>query len=173
VDFIIRKDQEYRLAEFKRRKKITIADFTTYIVSIEDLIISKLNWMRDSDSELQKNDVKSLLLSAMITNTSMIGSQNSISPQHLSNCAMNDTSADVNSTYRRLLANLTGEGRLRLASESFESAKIIVRASFSDIHDELVLRKEMFLRFYGADMDDIFVRNFFEFLIEREIKNKN
>jgi hypothetical protein len=86
---------------------------------------------------------------------------------------MNDTSADVNSTYRRLLGNLTGEGRLRLASESFESAKIIVRASFSDIHDELVLRKEMFLRFYGADMDDIFVRNFFEFLIEREIKNKN
>lgn len=42
VDFIIRKNHEYRLAEFKRRKKITIADFTTYIVSIEDLIISKL-----------------------------------------------------------------------------------------------------------------------------------
>ena len=61
VDFIIRKNREYRLAEFKRRKQITIADFTTYIVSIEDLIISKLIWMEDPGSELQKNDVKALL----------------------------------------------------------------------------------------------------------------
>ncbi len=62
VDFIIRKNHEYRLAEFERRKKVAIADFTTYIVSIEDLIISKLIWMKDSHSELQKNDVKALLL---------------------------------------------------------------------------------------------------------------
>jgi hypothetical protein len=61
VDFIIRKNHAYRLAEFNRRKKITIADFSTYIVSIEDLIISKLIWMKDSHSELQKNDIKALL----------------------------------------------------------------------------------------------------------------
>jgi hypothetical protein len=61
VDFIIRKNHEYRLAEFERREKITIADFATYIVSIEDLIISKLIWMKDSHSEMQKNDIKALL----------------------------------------------------------------------------------------------------------------
>lgn len=62
VDFIIKKNQDYRLAEFERRKKIAIADFNTYIVSIEDLIISKLIWMKDSHSEMQKNDIKALLL---------------------------------------------------------------------------------------------------------------
>jgi hypothetical protein len=61
VDFIVRKNSEYRLAEFKRRRQISIADGMTYIVSIEDLIISKLIWMEDSKSELQKNDVKALL----------------------------------------------------------------------------------------------------------------
>lgn len=52
VDFIICKNTPYRKVEFERRKKITFNDFSTYIVSIEDLIISKLIWMKDSDSEL-------------------------------------------------------------------------------------------------------------------------
>lgn len=77
---------------------------------------------------------------------------------------MNDTSSHVDVIYRRLLANASGETRLRFASGSFESAKVIVRASFSDVEDELLLRKKMFLRFYGEDVDDVFTQNFFEFL---------
>lgn len=61
VDFIIRKDDEYRLAEFQRRQKIRIADFETYIVSKEDLILSKLVWAGDSRSSVQLGDVKNLL----------------------------------------------------------------------------------------------------------------
>lgn len=61
VDFIVRKNSEYRKHEFQRRKKIRISDFTTYIVSIEDLIISKIFWMKDSLSEFQKRDIKNLL----------------------------------------------------------------------------------------------------------------
>jgi len=33
----------------------------TWIVSKEDLILSKLSWARDSQSEMQLNDVKNLL----------------------------------------------------------------------------------------------------------------
>jgi len=62
VDCIVRKNEEYRLTEFERRKKIKLADFNIYIVSKEDLIISKLIWFRESDSEIQKNDIKNLLL---------------------------------------------------------------------------------------------------------------
>jgi len=40
VDCIVRKNQEYRIIEFERRKKIKLADFDIYIVSKEDLIIS-------------------------------------------------------------------------------------------------------------------------------------
>jgi len=61
VDFIVRKQNEYRQVEFERRQKVSILDFTTYIVSKEDLIISKLWWAKDSHSELQLGDVKNLL----------------------------------------------------------------------------------------------------------------
>lgn len=61
VDCIIRKRSEYRLVEFERRQRISILDFTTFIVSKEDLIISKLFWAKDSRSEIQLGDVKNLL----------------------------------------------------------------------------------------------------------------
>lgn len=60
VDCIIRKQSEYRLAEFNRRQRIKIEDFETWIVSKEDLILSKLFWAKDSHSELQLRDVKNL-----------------------------------------------------------------------------------------------------------------
>jgi len=61
VDCIVRKTSEYRRIEFERRQQIRILDFTTWIVSKEDLIISKLEWAKDSHSELQLGDVKNLL----------------------------------------------------------------------------------------------------------------
>ncbi|HEY7001260.1 MAG TPA: hypothetical protein VH330_05930 [Candidatus Udaeobacter sp.] len=63
VDCIIRKRSEYRKVEFERRQKISIRDFTTFIVSKEDLIISKLFWAKDSRSEIQLGDVRNLLAS--------------------------------------------------------------------------------------------------------------
>lgn len=61
VDCIVRKSSEFRRTEFERRQKITLLDFTTWIVSKEDLIISKLFWAKDSHSEVQLRDVKNLL----------------------------------------------------------------------------------------------------------------
>src|SRR6266404_5300176 len=61
VDCIARKSSEYRQTEFARRRQVSIGDFSTYIVSKEDLIISKLFWAKDSHSELQLADVKNLL----------------------------------------------------------------------------------------------------------------
>ena len=61
VDCIVRKQTEYRLAEFERRQRIKIADFETWIVSKEDLILSKMFWAKDSHSELQLRDVRNLI----------------------------------------------------------------------------------------------------------------
>jgi len=61
IDFIIRKNTEYRKTEFQRRKKVNISGMKVFIVSIEDLIISKLLWARDSHSELQIRDINNLL----------------------------------------------------------------------------------------------------------------
>ncbi len=60
VDCIVRKQGAYRLTEFNRRQRIRIGDFETWIVSKEDLILSKLFWAKDSHSELQLRDVKNL-----------------------------------------------------------------------------------------------------------------
>ena len=61
VDCIVRKSSKYRRLEFERRRIITIQDFDLWVTSKEDLIISKLDWARDSRSELQLRDVGNLL----------------------------------------------------------------------------------------------------------------
>lgn len=61
ADFIILKNQPYRLAEFERRKLIDFLDLKIYLVSPEDLIISKFIWIQQSQSNLQIEDIKALI----------------------------------------------------------------------------------------------------------------
>lgn len=61
ADLIILKDELYRLTEFERRKPVAFLNSQIYIVSPEDLIISKLIWIQQSRSSLQMEDIKSLL----------------------------------------------------------------------------------------------------------------
>lgn len=65
VDFIVRKQAKYRQVEFARRRPVTMAGVNTWIVTAEDLILSKLLWAKDSGSELQLRDVRSLLGAAI------------------------------------------------------------------------------------------------------------
>jgi hypothetical protein len=61
IDFMIRKREEYRQVEFERRKRIAVNETSLWIVSKEDLILSKLDWARQSQSERQLSDVENLL----------------------------------------------------------------------------------------------------------------
>lgn len=61
VDFILKKDTEYRNFEFSRRRREPIADFQVWIVSPEDLIISKIDWIQQYQSDKQFNDIQNLL----------------------------------------------------------------------------------------------------------------
>lgn len=62
IDFIVKKDSEFRNTEFNRRAKHNILNrFDAWIVSLEDLIISKLIWIQEIESEIQKRDIKELL----------------------------------------------------------------------------------------------------------------
>jgi hypothetical protein len=63
VDLIVRKSNEYRRLEFERRRQVNVEGLSIWIVSKEDLIISKLYWAKDSLSELQLGDVRNLLRS--------------------------------------------------------------------------------------------------------------
>lgn len=61
LDLIVRKDTVYRRREFDRRGRVTLPGFEAWIVSREDLILSKLAWAKESGSELQRRDVAALL----------------------------------------------------------------------------------------------------------------
>lgn len=61
VDMIVRKSSEYRELEFARRQPVTLGGVPTWIVSREDLVLSKLVWAKEGDSELQRRDVRLLL----------------------------------------------------------------------------------------------------------------
>jgi hypothetical protein len=63
VDFVCRKNDAFRVLEFERRRKVAIEDFEVWIVSREDLILSKLHWSKDSRSEIQRQDIRNLLAS--------------------------------------------------------------------------------------------------------------
>jgi hypothetical protein len=68
IDCIIRKPAPYRVVEFSRRNRVRLEDFAIWIVSKEDLILSKLEWAKDSHSEFQLRDVRSLLATGYDSN---------------------------------------------------------------------------------------------------------
>lgn len=63
ADFIIRKDAPYRSLEFERRRSIDVEGCQVQVVSAEDLILSKLQWAKDAESDLQLKDAGALIKS--------------------------------------------------------------------------------------------------------------
>ncbi len=63
VDFVVRKDSAYRRMEFSRRKTVSVDNQFVFVVAPEDLILSKLEWAKDSRSEVQLADARNLLKS--------------------------------------------------------------------------------------------------------------
>ncbi len=61
ADFVILKNEVFRKTEFERREKFTFFDKEVYVVSVEDLLLSKLIWIQDFPSIMQKNDLEQLL----------------------------------------------------------------------------------------------------------------
>lgn len=65
VDFIVRKDDEFQRHEFARRQRRELGGRAAWVVSKEDLILSKLVWAAPSESAFQLRDVRNLLASGV------------------------------------------------------------------------------------------------------------
>lgn len=61
LDVIVLKPDLYRQTEFQRRVRTGVLGFLAYIVQPEDLILSKLLWIQQLDSERQRTDIQHLL----------------------------------------------------------------------------------------------------------------
>jgi len=62
MDFIIRKDTDYYRLAFERRQRIRELDIELWVISLEDLIIAKIIWIQQLQSERQLRDIENLLL---------------------------------------------------------------------------------------------------------------
>jgi hypothetical protein len=62
ADFVVLKNEPFRQEEFKRRLKVTYYGKTIYVVSPEDLLLSKLIWIQDLQSAIQMEDIKNLVV---------------------------------------------------------------------------------------------------------------
>lgn len=61
IDLVIKKTSDFQQNAFERRQQTDFFGRDIYLISLEDLIISKLNWAKDSLSEKQLTDVENLL----------------------------------------------------------------------------------------------------------------
>ena len=60
ADFVVLKNEAFRQEEFDRKKRVDFFGKTIYVVSPEDLLISKLIWIQDLQSSQQMEDIKNL-----------------------------------------------------------------------------------------------------------------
>jgi len=56
IDLIFRKGARFHLEAFRRRKPVTFEGIPTFMISGEDLILSKLEWSKMGESERQVKD---------------------------------------------------------------------------------------------------------------------
>lgn len=60
IDFFVMKDDAFSQIQNKRKRSAQIGDQIVFFVSPEDLVLSKLVWAKQSQSDKQKNDVQSI-----------------------------------------------------------------------------------------------------------------
>jgi hypothetical protein len=61
VDLIVRKDRPFSKTEFERRQPAVILGVGTAVASVEDTILSKLEWAKAGDSDRQRRDVSAMI----------------------------------------------------------------------------------------------------------------
>lgn len=61
IDFVIRKDRPFSKAEFGRRLPTDLLGAHTWVATLEDMVLAKLEWAADTDSERQLRDVVAMV----------------------------------------------------------------------------------------------------------------
>jgi hypothetical protein len=60
IDCIVMKDTDFARTSFQRKYRVIVSEVEFWTTTKEDLIIAKLNWARDSHSEMQIRDIANL-----------------------------------------------------------------------------------------------------------------
>jgi hypothetical protein len=158
VDFVVRKDTEYRRAEFARKRRVSLAGHPFFTVAPEDLIISRLEWAKDTYSDVQLADVRNLLRSVPEIDRSYVAQWTTrlgldALPRGV---PVRDTAPEMDEKYRAMPMARSGEARLRMGDSMCATARALVVASILERDPSAspaALRQAVFLRFYGHEFD--------------------
>jgi predicted nucleotidyltransferase len=157
VDLIVRRDDAYRRTEFARRQAVRIGGIETYIVSREDLILSKLAWARDSASELQRRDVRDLI-DAPVDRDYLrrwapgLGARAGRRGGPGGSTGMNDTAPEIAARVAARCRDMTPEQRMRAAASLYDTACAIVDASLPQDMAPAARRLARARRMYGDEL---------------------
>jgi hypothetical protein len=159
VDFIVRKSTPYREVEFDRRRPAIIYGDPVWIVSPEDLILSKLLWAKDSRSELQLGDVRQLITAQPSLDWPYLDRWAGTARGHriaARDPVMNDTSPEIDEHLRDLFMKHSGSDRVRMVCDMFDCARALLVAGLEAEYPDISpaeLRVKIFERTYGSDFD--------------------
>ncbi len=149
VDFIVRKSTAFRKGEFARRSRIEIEDFSTWIVSKEDLILSKLEWAKESRSEVQRRRSQSRFHRLRHGICGELGDRPGAGSDLGRVQTMKDTTPEIEQRMHDLLMQRSGAERFRMGVEMFEAARRMVLASFPPDLSPLERNRRLYERIYG------------------------
>jgi hypothetical protein len=157
IDIIIRKREEYRLEEFQRRQTFTVREQPISVVSKEDLILSKLDWSKESTSERQLNDVRNLLATGLRHGISQ-DMVRPASPERYADTGygVKDTSPEINRMIFEKMMARTPEERLLIGFSMLGTAKELIAASLPKELPEGERRRLVYERLYGEKLPDGF-----------------
>ena len=153
VDCIVKKPDRFEREKFERRWRSKIGGTEFWVIAKEDLILSKLNWAKDSHSELQFRDIRGLLESGADEEFLYA----SISHMNLSEAwkafeKMEDTSREIRALQQAYWMTLSEEERFRRCGEMFALAKRFVEARVPAGLTEEQKRRFVFRELYGFDL---------------------
>ena len=149
VDFMVRKHEDYRLYEFTRRVRLTVAGIDIWVVSREDLILSKLHWAKESLSERQLADVENLIATGCDT-----GMVSQIEPDRYADTgfAVKDTPPEINRRLFDAMMRKTPAERLLMSLDMMATARELVMQSIqreSGAVSEAEAKRLAFVRLHG------------------------
>lgn len=61
IDIVVRQDSDFEGEKFERRRRLDIDGQAVWVIAPEDLILSKLMWVKQSPSELQLRDIRAMI----------------------------------------------------------------------------------------------------------------
>jgi len=151
VDLIVPGDDDFQRHEFARRRRHDLGGRSVWVISKEDLILSKLAWAAPTESALQLRDVRKLVASGADEAYLAPGARSSASTRCCESAWMRDTTLEferfVAAQYRRL----TPAERVRLCTEMFDAARVLVESGLPPGLGDRERSWQITARFYGTE----------------------